>query len=212
MFELIEDRCVIKMHQWDQQKYSRSQNWKLSRSSDIDTYLRFIGDVGGDDHMDFQVSCDSTCSGCTNGSAEEIALNALQDICVKFGWSDNNKNYPERNVKNCAYTRDVSTFNLSGDVGGDDSWFVEPYIDTSRNGGNSPMHAYLRSKLVLGVAHCDNNCDQRHYGYVGFDHSYCSAPKSGSHCQLSPVRRLKINMMGDVNNDDRIGLAWFVRF
>ena len=35
--------------------------------------------------MGFEISCDDTCSGCTNGSALKTAIDALKDICVKIG-------------------------------------------------------------------------------------------------------------------------------
>ena len=66
----------------------------------------------GDDTMGFEISCDDTCSGCTNGSALKTAIDALKDICVKIGWRDYDRDYPERNVNHCAYTPGRSTFNL----------------------------------------------------------------------------------------------------
>ena len=68
--------------------------------------------TSGDDTMGFEISCDDTCSGCTNGSALKTAIDALKDICVKIGWRDYDRDYPERNVNHCAYTPGRSTFNL----------------------------------------------------------------------------------------------------
>ena len=113
-------------------------------------------------------------------------------------------------IKTCSFLFSSRFFVFvvkSGDVGNDDSWFFEAYIASSSSEGNSPMHDYLRSKTRLGAYHSDYNGVQVHYGHVGFDHSYCVAG-SGSSCQVSPVR-LKVNMWGDANYDDIIGLMWY---
>jgi len=208
MIKLVQDRCVIRMWQWDNNKSGspRYQDWKLGNGWD---YLHLQGDVNGDDTMGFEVYCDRTCSGCVNGSSMKTAVEALQDICLNFGWSDDSRYDPDRYRQNCASTSGISEFNLGGDVNGDDSWFFEAYI----KGGNSPMHLLLRQQSAICPLMCDNNCneaDQVYWGCVGFDHSFCDAVQGGE-CQPSGgTQRLRIYMHGDVNGDDRIGMTWYL--
>jgi len=209
MIKLVQDRCVIRMWQWDKNKQglARYQEWELGSGME---YLDLQGHLNGDDTMGFEIHCDKTCSGCVNGSPKKIAVEALQDICFKFGWSDHSSYDPYEYKLNCASTPGISEFNLRGSVGSDDSWFFEASIQ----GGNSPMHLFLRDKTAICPLMCDHNCERSettYMGCIGFDHSSCNVIRGGD-CQTSGgSQRLRINMHGTVNEDDRIGMMWYLR-